>query len=276
MLPIRFWAAGVVLVVSLTFSRGYTLLPRPAVHVNASAIVASDDNQKIVGGIMATAGQFPWQTQVTNGHYFCGGSLLSPEYVLTAQHCTSGKSGLRVGWGTLKLHDPSMKWHNVAEVYEYPGFSMDTLSNDISILKLSEPIQGVKGTSSVQLPVQSAEPEAGLKVDVSGWGLNREGASKLSDFLEFVHLQVFDRTKCNSIYEGAITQSMVCAGYEGGKGVCQGDSGGALVNEHKVQIGIVSWGYKCAAQGIPQVYTNVAQFSDWIKETMAGKTKPVL
>jgi len=28
--------------------------------------------------------------------------------------------------------------------------------------------------------------------------------------------------------------------------------------------------------GIPQVYTNVAQFSDWIKETMAGKTKPVL
>lgn len=46
---------------------------------------------KIVNGYPATRGQFPHQAAVTiDGASFCGGSLISATYVLTAAHCAQG------------------------------------------------------------------------------------------------------------------------------------------------------------------------------------------
>ena len=47
----------------------------------------------------------------------------------------------------------------------------------------------------------------------------------------------------------------------------QGDSGGPLqllFNNHWIQIGIVSFGNKCADPGYPGVYTRVTEFLEWI------------
>lgn len=67
----------------------------------------------------------------------------------------------------------------------------------------------------------------------------------------------------------------MCAGYpQGGKDACQGDSGGGLVLPYLsadgtyyfyVQIGIVSYGFECARQGFPGIYTQVRTFLPWIQ-----------
>ena len=74
-------------------------------------------------------------------------------------------------------------------------------------------------------------------------------------------------------YHIPVTESMICAGYQGvgGKDACQGDSGGPLIcnsNGNPVLVGVVSWGQGCGEQQYPGVYTRVTPILDWIQEKM--------
>ena len=71
--------------------------------------------------------------------------------------------------------------------------------------------------------------------------------------------------------DGVVGSIELCAGFEeGGTDSCQGDSGGPLLRENNdtatgmEQVGVVSWGYGCAAAGYPGVYGDVAVELDFI------------
>jgi hypothetical protein len=71
-----------------------------------------------------------------------------------------------------------------------------------------------------------------------------------------------------------IDQTMICAGFpQGGTDSCQGDSGGPFFNGN-TQIGVVSWGYGCAAAGYPGVYARVSNYQGWITERVPGAFGP--
>lgn len=68
-----------------------------------------------------------------------------------------------------------------------------------------------------------------------------------------------------------INDGVICAGVEGGKNACFGDSGGPLIIPLHVngqfpyyQIGVVSWGVPVAKEGMPTVYTSVQYHAPWI------------
>merc|ERR1712212_42405 len=148
---------------------------------------------------------------------------------------------------------------------DYNGF---TISNDISLLKLSEPLSFNDYVQGIALPAPGHA--ASGDCIVSGWGTTSEGGSTPS-VLRKVAVPIVSDEECRAAYgESDIEDSMICAGLpEGGKDSCQGDSGGPFACKDTGSTylaGVVSWGYGCARPNYPGVYTEVAYFVDWVKE----------
>ena len=66
--------------------------------------------------------------------------------------------------------------------------------------------------------------DPGMEVDVVGMGVENEGDTKTSDYLEHTTLSIIASEKCNQYFgNNWILPDMVCAGHLlGGKDACQG------------------------------------------------------
>jgi len=256
----------------------------PPTHVDGTK---GGDQGRIVGGVEANPHSWPWMAALLkNGNFqFCGGSLIAPQWVMTAGHCFYG-ADTTPGIYTVKLgaHDDSkpetgMQFNaKVQKIFVNPKFNPRTISNDITLLKLTAPVTYTNYISPVCLPSSSdSDDPAGTNGVCTGWGATREGGSTVNKLMQVV-LPIVDHGVCTQEYQGfggaKVDGTMICAGLEnGGKDSCQGDSGGPFVfnrNGKWVQTGIVSWGKGCAEAGYAGVYGRVQSFLDFIQTTMAN------
>ncbi|XP_043106069.1 coagulation factor IXb [Puntigrus tetrazona] len=247
---------------------------------------ATNTKHRIVGGSEATPGEIPWQVvfiEKVNKIAFCGGSLLSEVWVITAAHCVEGKLGaffIRVGEHDVSRNEGRESDHGIAEYHIHPRYnSQQSLYNhDIALLKLKVPVK----FSDYALPIclgskdftedllRNAENSL-----VSGWGRLRYGGIE-SKTLQKVELPYVDRTECKGSSTDTISRFMFCAGYSTvRKDSCQGDSGGPHATHYHntwFLTGIVSWGEECAKEGKYGIYTRISRYMYWISNVTAIKT----
>ncbi len=123
--------------------------------------------------------------------------------------------------------------------------------------------------SYIPLPEPGALPEPGRLVNIFGWGKTRQpGGFEPFASLMTVDLTVLANPACADLPgmggRQRVHSSVFCARDEEQK-TCEGDSGGPVVLDG-VLVGVVSWGkIGCSYDGQPGVYTNVAQYTEWIR-----------
>ncbi|XP_062395694.1 trypsin-3-like [Sardina pilchardus] len=237
---------------------------------SASAWEGEDD--KIVGGYECVKNSVPWQVSLYDGYNYCGGTLLSPEWVLSAAHCyQSSPTEVRLGEHHIREPEGTEQHIMSAKSVRHPEYNPRTVDNDVMLIKLSQPAVINQYVQTMALP--SACAPAGTVCLVSGWGNIRDSnsGSRYPEKLQCLEIPTIHDDICwNDAYPFQVTDNMMCAGFmEGGKDSCQGDSGGPLVCNGEVQ-GIVSWGKGCAMRNKPGVYAKVCHYVSWIKDTMAS------
>merc|ERR1719317_1168621 len=242
------------------------ILAEPPVNLPKSFL-----EELVVGGSEVEKNSYPWMAALgTRGSgdggikWFCGGSLISHNMILTAAHCVQN-SGFALDIVRLGVHNLGESDHEDVDDYVpeqvilHPEYNASTSlpTHDIAIIVLQTEETGVsmrREVSPVCLPSPTSVLPAGSPVLVAGWGAVTEGG------LEADRLQEV---------EEEVGEDILCAGVEdGGKDACQGDSGGALVSEQGGVyhlVGVVSAGLGCARRNVPGLYADVARHMDWIE-----------
>lgn len=220
------------------------------------AITAQAYTPLIVGGNVAQKNEAPYivSLQDSTGHA-CGGSLIAPDVVLTAAHCTAYAKYVVIGNNDLKRIEKI----KVSKIIKHPKYNPSTMQNDVAVIYLSKKVANQK------IELCDVEPQHGDLSIVYGWGATKENGF-LSKKLMKVEVPIVSKAICNApeSYNGEVLDSMLCAGLpEGGKDSCQGDSGGPLVVQGKL-CGVVSWGYGCARPNLYGVYADVFNLKNWI------------
>lgn len=224
---------------------------------------------KIVGGATASKSLHKFQVGLLNKSIsndydaqFCGGTLVSSQYIVTAAHCSdftsAGDVAVLVGTQVLSTQSTGRRI-NVSRISIHSLWDSNTFDNDVAVWKLSEPVLNVP---TAYLASEGNDPTG--SATVTGWGTTKYLTSNYPTKLRSVSIPIVNRSTCNAAnsYNGDVTTNMFCAG-KSGKDSCQGDSGGPITlnPNNNTLIGIVSWGSDCGLKNYPGIYTRISSQS---------------
>jgi len=258
----------------------------------AVAPAGAEVSTRVINGEAAAAGEYPWTVALVPGDSasfdaFCGGTLVAPDVVLTAAHCTIGADPgeIDVYAGEVALSDDRPAGPSAPPYYDVESVRLhvDALvpddgsvpRSDLALLELAQPVAGAQVLPlATQADVDAMFAEtAPDDVTVAGWGLTESGT--LASTLRFATMDLVGDGACATAWAfpgDVLPADMICALRPAARtppvyDSCNGDSGGPLSTVPADPssaagvklVGVVSFGSPgCDDPARPGVYARVA------------------
>jgi secreted trypsin-like serine protease len=227
--------------------------------VTAESLRPSVPAQRIVGGSITSTPQ-PWVAALLqNGRQGCGGSLIAPQWVVTAAHCVSGGANpTQVRVGSLNRSSGGQVI-SISQKIIHPSYSTSNINggNDIALLKLASPVSGI-----TPIGIAASAPGTNTAVRLYGWGQTtpQSGGDGGSEQLKQLDTTIIASSSCANYRTGDL-----CLRGTTSATACYGDSGGpALVGGALVGATSRAGGNNSTCGTTNVLYTSVVYFKNWI------------
>ncbi|MDX1804925.1 MAG: serine protease, partial [Alcanivorax sp.] len=268
----------------------------------ASAYTASP---RIVGGQTAPDSRWPWMTEVTvldpantNQFELCGGSQISPRWIVTAAHCLRRQDGSDAAPSDVHVFIGDSSYHNdvnngipAQAILIHPSYNQPAVNgenHDLALIQIASHSQTLWPSLADDNQLNTLETGDMAQLDEAvtalGWGDDASG--NVASTLQEVQLDYVPRTRCQMLSPFTINQYMVCAAelnptatQTDGQDTCFGDSGGPLfIGRDRAPwlVGLTSFGASKCASGTPGVYTNVNAEIGTLEQMTRGANIPLV
>lgn len=256
---------------------------------------------RILGGEDANLGELPWNLLIKEPKRGAA-ALISDRWAVTAAHVVEDvpETALHLYGGLVNGEDTVKRFSNVVAINSeriiiHPEYIRGTgertnFNNDIALIRLDSRVNLGPNLLPICLPAADKILMENEQGTVSGWGItdvtvNDRRIFATSRLLKYAHIGIYSLSECQntpltpSKKRLTFTENMFCAGAPG-KDSCRRDSGGPFISpmlaegrEPYYLTGIVSWGALCQQRKYKGYYTKVANYVDWIKETIDATEK---
>ncbi|KAK6469103.1 anionic trypsin-1-like, partial [Huso huso] len=173
-----------------------------------AAAAAPVEDERIIGGYECHPHSQPWQVSINIGYHYCGASLISDQWVLSAAHCWRNPYTQFAVLGDHHIwkHEGTEQFVTVDEIYWHSRYDYQTLDHDIMLMKLSHPVTVNEYVRPVPLP--KGCPAAGDMCIVSGWGnIITDGVFNPFN-LQCVDVPILSDADCENSHPGQISSTM--------------------------------------------------------------------
>lgn len=242
----------------------------------------------IIGGGVSQLGAYPWQARLypapdstyTTTKVSCGGTLISPDWILTAKHCIdnalSPYIGVVLGDYNRSVAEGNEQYYNVVKQNNYYDLRITETINsglvisyypDIALLHLPTPAVFNNYVMPVPIASRSSDPSAvGQVITLTGWGCVTPlyGGCTWDSIRSLKEVTMALGTIYDEVLVSAAQTSL------GGAGM--GDSGGPWLAKNamfrSIQVGVQRGGGCGNVPNGCDDATRISPFYDWIVKTL--------